>query len=156
VGVVTEILFGLSHGRLNKQMERGLYETIDTHALTMAAWKKTVLVPEALPPLPVLCKLPFCLKFTARPSSFPAQAVITNGFIYLSGNLGCDKDSKLVEGGVQAETVGPILSCFANGHRNIFNDDGSCSACGFGEYDQNPRGGGNKTCKCCQSEYLFG
>ncbi|EKM84031.1 hypothetical protein AGABI1DRAFT_110627 [Agaricus bisporus var. burnettii JB137-S8] len=53
----------------------------------MTASKKVVSVANALAPLPVF-----------------SQAVISNGFIYVSGNIGCDKNSKLVEGGVEAET----------------------------------------------------
>jgi enamine deaminase RidA (YjgF/YER057c/UK114 family) len=32
--------------------------------------------------------------------------VISNGFVYVSGVVGCDKNAKVVEGGIQAETVG--------------------------------------------------
>jgi len=33
-----------------------------------------------------------------------SQAVISKGYVYVSGNIGCDKEFKLVEGGVQAQT----------------------------------------------------
>jgi len=33
-----------------------------------------------------------------------AQAIISKGFVFLSGNVGCDRNLKLAEGGVQAET----------------------------------------------------
>ncbi|KAF8167405.1 Endoribonuclease L-PSP, partial [Crassisporium funariophilum] len=33
-----------------------------------------------------------------------AQAVISKGHVYASGNIGCDKDFKVVDGGVQAQT----------------------------------------------------
>ncbi|KXN88884.1 hypothetical protein AN958_06754 [Leucoagaricus sp. SymC.cos] len=49
--------------------------------------KKIVSTADATPPLPVF-----------------SQAVIANGFVYVSGNIGCDKQFKLAEGGVQAET----------------------------------------------------
>lgn len=34
-----------------------------------------------------------------------AQAIVSNGTVYASGNIGCDRELKLVEGGVQAQTV---------------------------------------------------
>ena len=49
---------------------------------------QTVYTPDAVPPLPVF-----------------SQAVITGGYVCVSGNIGCTKDFKLVAGGVQAETV---------------------------------------------------
>ena len=36
---------------------------------------------------------------------FFSQAAISRGYVYVSGNIGCTKDYKLVEGGVQAQTV---------------------------------------------------
>ncbi|XP_006462837.1 hypothetical protein AGABI2DRAFT_72204, partial [Agaricus bisporus var. bisporus H97] len=33
-----------------------------------------------------------------------AQAVITNGCVYISGVVGCDKTAKVVDGGIQAES----------------------------------------------------
>ncbi|KAF5368331.1 hypothetical protein D9758_002154 [Tetrapyrgos nigripes] len=33
-----------------------------------------------------------------------SQAVISRGYVYVSGNIGCDKNFKLVEGGIKAET----------------------------------------------------
>ncbi|KAF9451412.1 YjgF-like protein [Macrolepiota fuliginosa MF-IS2] len=52
-----------------------------------ASPKKIVSAPEAVPPLPVF-----------------SQAVISKGFVYLSGNIGCDNNLKVVEGGIVAET----------------------------------------------------
>ncbi|KAL9716393.1 hypothetical protein Ac2012v2_000840 [Leucoagaricus gongylophorus] len=49
--------------------------------------KKIVSTPEAAAPLPVF-----------------SQAVVANGFVYVSGNIGSKGDFKIVEGGVQAET----------------------------------------------------
>ncbi|KAF9567833.1 Endoribonuclease L-PSP [Agrocybe pediades] len=43
--------------------------------------------PDAIPPLPIF-----------------SQAVVSNGRVYVSGNIGCDKNLKLVDGGVQAQT----------------------------------------------------
>jgi enamine deaminase RidA (YjgF/YER057c/UK114 family) len=36
---------------------------------------------------------------------YTAQAVISRGHVYVSGNIGCDKNLKVVEGGVAAQTV---------------------------------------------------
>lgn len=36
---------------------------------------------------------------------FLAQAVISKGMIYVSGNIGCDRNFQIVEGGVKAQTV---------------------------------------------------
>ncbi|KAF7982650.1 hypothetical protein HWV62_27095 [Athelia sp. TMB] len=49
--------------------------------------KTLVSTPEAVPPLPVF-----------------SQAVISRGHVYASGNIGCTKDFKIVEGGVKAQT----------------------------------------------------
>ena len=49
---------------------------------------KPVYTPDAVPPLPVF-----------------SQAAISGDHVYVSGNIGCTKDFKLVEGGIQAETV---------------------------------------------------
>ncbi|KAK7450642.1 hypothetical protein VKT23_012953 [Stygiomarasmius scandens] len=48
---------------------------------------KVVSTPDAIPPLPVF-----------------SQATISRGYVYVSGNIGCTKEMKVVEGGVQAET----------------------------------------------------
>ncbi|EKM79544.1 hypothetical protein AGABI1DRAFT_85377 [Agaricus bisporus var. burnettii JB137-S8] len=58
----------------------------------MAVSKKTVSVPDIHPPLPI------------------SQAVITNGFVYISGVVGCDKTAKVVDGGIQAERAGTKLA----------------------------------------------
>ena len=50
--------------------------------------KTIVSTADAIPPLP-----------------FFSQAVISRGYVYVSGNIGCTKDFKLVEGGAQAQTV---------------------------------------------------
>lgn len=31
--------------------------------------------------------------------------MVSKGFVYISGNIGCDRNFKVVEGGAQAETV---------------------------------------------------
>ncbi|KAF5316242.1 hypothetical protein D9619_006785 [Psilocybe cf. subviscida] len=49
--------------------------------------KQTVFSPDALPVLPVF-----------------SQAVISDGKVYLSGNIGCTREFKIVEGGVKAQT----------------------------------------------------
>ncbi|KDR85675.1 hypothetical protein GALMADRAFT_53495 [Galerina marginata CBS 339.88] len=49
--------------------------------------QKIIFTPEAVPPLPVF-----------------SQAVVSNGTVYASGNIGCDRDFTIVEGGVQAQT----------------------------------------------------
>ncbi|ESK84082.1 YjgF-like protein [Moniliophthora roreri MCA 2997] len=49
--------------------------------------KKIVSTPEANPVLAVF-----------------SQAVISKGYVYVSGNIGCDKNFKVVEGGVKAQT----------------------------------------------------
>ncbi|KIM47543.1 hypothetical protein M413DRAFT_202610 [Hebeloma cylindrosporum] len=46
-----------------------------------------VFTPDAVPPLPIF-----------------SQAVVSKGQVYASGNIGCDREFKLVEGGVQAQT----------------------------------------------------
>ncbi|KAI0047503.1 Endoribonuclease L-PSP [Auriscalpium vulgare] len=33
-----------------------------------------------------------------------SQAVVSRGYVYVSGNIGCDKDVKIVEGGVISQT----------------------------------------------------
>lgn len=38
---------------------------------------------------------------------FTAQAVISKGHVYASGSIGVTKEMKLVEGGVQPQTVRP-------------------------------------------------
>ncbi|TFK37918.1 Endoribonuclease L-PSP [Crucibulum laeve] len=48
---------------------------------------KPVYTPDAVPPLPVF-----------------SQATISRGYVYASGNIGCTKEFKLVEGGIRAET----------------------------------------------------
>ncbi|CAA7264819.1 unnamed protein product [Cyclocybe aegerita] len=54
----------------------------------MAADSKTfIFTPDAVPPLPAF-----------------SQAVVSGGRVYASGNIGCDKNFKIVEGGVQAQT----------------------------------------------------
>jgi len=42
---------------------------------------------DAVPPLPTF-----------------SQAIVSKGHVYASGNIGCDKDFKIVEGGVQGQT----------------------------------------------------
>ena len=34
-----------------------------------------------------------------------AQAVISKGHVYASGNIGCDKNFKIADGGVKEQTV---------------------------------------------------
>ncbi|THU98042.1 Endoribonuclease L-PSP [Dendrothele bispora CBS 962.96] len=48
---------------------------------------KVVSTPDAVPPMPVF-----------------SQATISRGYVYVSGNIGCDHEMKVVEGGVQTET----------------------------------------------------
>ncbi|KAF8873648.1 Endoribonuclease L-PSP [Gymnopilus junonius] len=48
---------------------------------------KTIYTPDALPVLPVF-----------------SQAAISSDFVYMSGNIGCTKEFKLVPGVVQAQT----------------------------------------------------
>ena len=55
--------------------------------------KTIVSTADAIPPLP-----------------FFSQAVISRGYVYVSGNIGCTKDYKLVEGGVQAQTVSNLAN----------------------------------------------
>ncbi|KAF7322475.1 YjgF-like protein [Mycena chlorophos] len=49
--------------------------------------KKIIFTPDALPVMPVFC-----------------QAAVSNGVVYVSGNIGCDRDFKVVEGGIKAQT----------------------------------------------------
>ena len=37
------------------------------------------------------------------------QASISKGFVFVSGNIGCTNDFKVVEGGVQPQTVSEIM-----------------------------------------------
>ncbi|KAF9451413.1 YjgF-like protein, partial [Macrolepiota fuliginosa MF-IS2] len=53
----------------------------------MATIKQKVFTPEANPPLPVY-----------------SQAITSKGFVFVSGNIGCDRDLKVYEGGVKVET----------------------------------------------------
>jgi len=74
-----------------------------------------VFTPDAVPPLPVFCSrilspLIQSSSLTSRVASFTAQAVVSKGRVYASGSIGCDKELKLVEGGVQAQTVGESLN----------------------------------------------
>jgi len=46
-----------------------------------------VFTPDAVPPLPVF-----------------SQAVISKGHVYASGNIGCDKNFKIADGGVKEQT----------------------------------------------------
>ncbi|KIY50676.1 Endoribonuclease L-PSP [Fistulina hepatica ATCC 64428] len=46
-----------------------------------------VSTPDAVPPLPIF-----------------SQAMISRGYVYVSGNIGCTHDLEVVEGGVQAQT----------------------------------------------------
>jgi len=46
-----------------------------------------VFTPEAVPPLPIF-----------------SQAVISKGHVYVSGNIGCDENLKIVDGGVKGQT----------------------------------------------------
>ncbi|KAG1865735.1 Endoribonuclease L-PSP [Suillus tomentosus] len=39
-----------------------------------------------------------------------SQAIISKGFVYVSGNIGCTKDFQIVEGGVQGQTVAALES----------------------------------------------
>ncbi|KAF8971666.1 Endoribonuclease L-PSP [Flammula alnicola] len=55
--------------------------------MTSASGKTFVFTPDAVPPLPIF-----------------SQAVVSNGQVYASGSIGCDKEFKLIEGGVQAQT----------------------------------------------------
>ncbi|KXN88883.1 Enamine/imine deaminase [Leucoagaricus sp. SymC.cos] len=54
----------------------------------MTSMKQKVFSAEANPPLPVY-----------------SQAIISKGFVFVAGNVGCDRNLKLVEGGIKAETV---------------------------------------------------
>ncbi|KAF9024133.1 Endoribonuclease L-PSP [Hymenopellis radicata] len=49
--------------------------------------KTIVHTDDAIPPMPIF-----------------SQAVISRGYVYVSGNIGCTKDFKVVEGGVKAQT----------------------------------------------------
>ncbi|KAF9486483.1 YjgF-like protein [Pholiota conissans] len=65
-----------------------------------------VFTPDAVPPLPIFCTIipsGNCLKHTDTTNAI-AQAVVSKGIVYASGNIGCDSNFKLVEGGVQAQT----------------------------------------------------
>ncbi|EKM84032.1 hypothetical protein AGABI1DRAFT_110628 [Agaricus bisporus var. burnettii JB137-S8] len=53
----------------------------------MTTSKQVVFSPEANPPLP-----------------FYSQAISSNGFVFVAGNIGCDRDTKLLEGGIRVET----------------------------------------------------
>lgn len=50
--------------------------------------KEVVFTPNAVPPLTTF-----------------SQAIISKGFVYVSGNIGCTKDFTIVEGGVQGQTT---------------------------------------------------
>ncbi|KAF8921897.1 Endoribonuclease L-PSP [Mucidula mucida] len=49
--------------------------------------KTIVYTDDAIPPMPIF-----------------SQAVISRGYVYVSGNIGCTKEFKVVEGGVKAQT----------------------------------------------------
>lgn len=75
----------------------------------MTVTKTIVSTPDAVPPLPVFCKRDrfkyYMNKTVTDQDLAAAQAVISRGNIYVSGNVGCTKDLIIVEGGVQAQTV---------------------------------------------------
>ncbi|THV01427.1 Endoribonuclease L-PSP [Dendrothele bispora CBS 962.96] len=54
-----------------------------------------------------------------------SQAVISRGYVFVSGNIGCDKDLKLVDGGVQAqaraalENIAVVLKAAGSGLEHI-------------------------------------
>lgn len=51
------------------------------------------------------------VKTKNAPAPLPvfSQAIKANGFVFLSGNIGMDKDTwKLVDGGIKAQTVNPL------------------------------------------------
>ncbi|KAH7919353.1 Endoribonuclease L-PSP [Leucogyrophana mollusca] len=70
--------------------------------------KQVVSTPDANPPLPIF-----------------SQAVISRGHVYVSGNIGCTPDFKLVEGGVQAQTraalenISKVLQAAGSGLEHI-------------------------------------
>lgn len=43
-----------------------------------------------------------------------AQAIISKGFVYVSGNIGCTNDFQIVEGGVQGQTVSSYFLSLMN------------------------------------------
>ncbi|KAF8910081.1 hypothetical protein CPB84DRAFT_1672878, partial [Gymnopilus junonius] len=55
--------------------------------------KEFVFTPNAILPLPVF-----------------SQAIFSKGTVYASENSGCDKNFKIVEGGVQAQTCMHLLT----------------------------------------------
>jgi len=65
---------------------------------------------EALPPLPVFCKEQWTYRLTYSLDLIDlcgaAQAVISKGFVFASGNIGITKEGKLLEG-IQEQTVCP-------------------------------------------------
>ncbi|KAG1877192.1 Endoribonuclease L-PSP [Suillus subluteus] len=54
-----------------------------------------------------------------------SQAIISKGFVYVSGNIGCTNDFTIVEGGVQGQTfaalenMGKILKAAGSGLQHV-------------------------------------
>ena len=91
--------------------------------------KQVVLSEEAHPPLPIYCKLSSHLSDPNSTYLYHAlaQAIISGKTIYVSGSIGITRDMKLVEGGVQAQTVrslflsalGTTLMCLRHSHTSV-------------------------------------
>lgn len=98
--------------------------------LTTQVIMQPVYTPDAVPPLPVF-----------------SQAATSGGHVYVSGNIGCTKNFKLVEGGIQAETV-----CQTSARLFSYS---FLSACGFGKPPNCFSGSGLRSRAYCQSKHIY-
>lgn len=62
-------------------------------------------------------RLPSCVSATARLT--PASAIVANGFVYVSGQLGMTPDGKMVEGPI----ANRVVSTHSSSHQNQIMDN---------------------------------
>lgn len=67
--------------------------------------KEVVFTPVAVPPFPEFCACIPLRNCESDDEFRSAQAVISKGHVYVSGNIGCTDNFEIVEGGVQGQTV---------------------------------------------------
>lgn len=79
-----------------------------------------------------------------------AHAIKSDGKVYVSGSIGCDKEWKLIPGGVQEQTVIHILH-FPTRIKITY----SWSARSSGQYAKDPRIFGIRFESRCESQRVF-
>ncbi|KAF7295465.1 YjgF-like protein [Mycena indigotica] len=87
--------------------------------------KKLIFTPDAIPAMPVFCEFSLEAFDEAENNRDIAQAAVSNGVVYVSGNIGCTNDFKVVEGGIKAQTrralenVSVVLKAAGSGMEHI-------------------------------------